>query len=128
MKASDEKLNQLLNRSVPVPPSNNLSQRIIANARIDSLALSEESVRAEEYLVAKENSVNKESLFKQIISSLIIPKPAYALACSMILGVLLGWQNSDMASIDSTLDNDMQATTIEEDLSSLFLAEVNYYE
>lgn len=108
MSVTDEKLDSLLKGFVPVPPSKNLAERIIAEA-----AASQVSARIES---------NKKSLFRQILNSLIIPQPAYALACSMLVGVLLGWQNSGV-EINTT-----QIVAVEEDLSSLFIAEVSYYE
>lgn len=116
MQTSDEKLNELLKRAAPIPANNNLAQRIILNANQNIHGYSEHG------------NGNAGSLFKQILSSFIIPKPAYALACSMLLGVLVGWQNSDVAGISLNLEESLTVTTIEEDLSSLFLAEVNYYE
>jgi hypothetical protein len=116
MQTSDEKLNELLKRAAPIPANNNLAQRIILNANQNIHGYSEYG------------NGNAGSLFKQILNSFIIPKPAYALACSMLLGVLVGWQNSDVAGISLNLEESLTVTTIEEDLSSLFLAEVNYYE
>jgi hypothetical protein len=110
MNISDEKLDQLLKSAIPIPPSSNLAERIIAQA-------------ATAPMVTKVDS-NKKSLFKQILHSFILPKPAYALACSMLVGVLLGWQ-------DSALDvntNTIQLASIDEELSSLFIAEYNFYE
>jgi hypothetical protein len=107
---SDEKLNQLLNSSLPVPVSSNLAQRIILEAK----------TQPEFKVTAK----FEETFVKQFFRSFIFPKPAYALACSMLMGVLLGWQNPEF--IFNTLpvadiDND-------NDLSSLFLSEVNFDE
>ena len=116
MQTSDEQLNELLKRAAPIPANNNLAQRIILNAEKNIHGYSEST------------NGNADSLFKQILNSFIIPKPAYALACSMLLGVLVGWQNSDVAGISLNLEESRVVTTIEEDLSSLFLAEVNYYE
>ncbi len=116
MQTSDEQLNELLKRAAPIPANNNLAQRIILNAEKNIHGYSEST------------NGNADSLFKQILNSFIIPKPAYALACSMLLGVLVGWQNSDVAGISLNLEESLTVTTIEEDLSSLFLAEVNYYE
>lgn len=128
MNTSDEKLNQLLNSVKPVPPRRDLAQRIIAQSNIEMSQLSS----------IKEQGANKDGFLKQILHSFIIPKPAYALACSMLLGLLLGWQNSDMTQFNYSLDIDgsmsgeienvLHTTSVEEDLSSLFLAEVNYYE
>lgn len=116
MQTSDEQLNELLKRAAPIPANNNLAQRIILNANQNIHGYSEHG------------NGNADSLFKQILNSFIIPKPAYALACSMLLGVLVGWQNSDVTGISLNLEESLTVTTIEEDLSSLFLAEVNYYE
>lgn len=116
MQTTDEQLNELLKRAAPIPVNNNLAQRIILSAEKNIYGYSE-----------NENG-NAVSLFKQILNSFMIPKPAYALACSMLLGVLVGWQNSDVAGINLNLEESLTVTTIEEDLSSLFLAEVNYYE
>lgn len=130
MQASDEKLNQLLS-SVVAPTSRNLdlAQRIISIS-------SEEMNTSGTQSNISEISINKEGLFTQILHSFIFPKPAYALACSMMLGILLGWHNSDIAQLaigfnissDGEIENALQMTSVEEDLSSLFLAEVNYYE
>ena len=116
MQTSDEQLNELLKRAAPIPVNNNLAQRIILSADKNMHGYSENE------------KGNAGSLFKQILNSFMIPKPAYALACSMLLGVLVGWQNSDVAGISLNLGESLAVTTIEEDLSSLFLAEVNYYE
>jgi hypothetical protein len=110
MNNSDEQLNQLLNRVTPVPPSSNLAERIIAQARI------------EPELSASETARETEGFFKQMMRNFILPKPAYALACSMLLGVFLGWQNTDVS------DGFTQSSSIDDDISSLFIAEVNYYE
>jgi hypothetical protein len=110
MNINDEKLDQLLKGGVPVPPSSNLADRIIAQAATSQITAKIEG--------------SKQSLFKQILNSFIIPKPAYALAFSMLVGVLLGWQ-------DSALDvnaNTIQLASIDEGLSSLFITEVNFYE
>ncbi|MBL4798868.1 MAG: hypothetical protein JKY50_15735 [Oleispira sp.] len=106
MNSSDEKLNQLLNSVAPVPSNSNLAERIIAQAEIPDI------------------NVNKESFLKQVLRSLIFPKPAYALACSMLVGVLLGWQNPEV----NTNINTIQVASADEELSSLFLAEVNFDE
>jgi hypothetical protein len=108
MNKSDEKLNQLLNSSKPVPASSNLAQRIIFEAKPQS-----------EFKVTAEYD---ENFIKQFLSSFIFPKPAYALACSMLIGMLLGWQNPDFSL------NTLPLVDIDNDLSSLFLAEVNFYE
>lgn len=110
MNNSDEQLNQLLNSVTPVPPSSNLAERIIAQARID--------VESN----AREAAPETEGFFKQMMRNFILPKPAYALACSMLLGVLLGWQNTDVS------EGLTQMSSFDDDISSLFIAEVNYYE
>jgi hypothetical protein len=108
MNKSDEKLNQLLNSSPPVLASPSLAQRIIAEAKAQS--------------ELKVTVVYEETFIKQFLHSFIFPKPAYALACSMLVGVLLGWQNPEF-----TL-NTLPVADIDNDLSSLFLAEVNFDE
>jgi hypothetical protein len=128
MKTSDDRLNQLLSGVKPVPPNVGLAQRIIAQSSIEASTPS--NIQAS----AKHQGVNKDGLFKQVLHTFIFPKPAYALACSMLVGILLGWQNSDMTELDTgfgldgEIESALQITSIEEDLSSLFLAEVNYYE
>jgi hypothetical protein len=114
MNRSDEKLNQLLKSVKVVPPRSNLAERIIAQAQ----PLSKNQPEPNTQIL----SVNKESFIKQILRSLVFPKPAYALACSMLVGVLVGWQNPDVNT------NTMQVASTDEELSSLFLAEVNFYE
>jgi hypothetical protein len=104
MKTSDEKLNQLLNSATRVPPSPTLANRIIAQASLQNMP------------------ANEENFIKQLIRNLIFPKPAYALACSMLVGVLLGWQNPDFNM------STMQVSAVDDDISSLFLAEVNFDE
>lgn len=100
MKNDDEQLDQLLN-SLPVPPmSSHLNPRILAAAKVD------DSVSA--------------GLFSQLLRNLMIPKPNYALACSMLLGILLGWQVTSALSVESI--------PVDEEISSLFLAEVSFYE
>lgn len=106
MNNSDEQLNQLLNRVTPVPPSSNLAKRIIAQAQVETVL----------------NTRETESFFKQMMRNFILPKPAYALACSMLLGVFLGWQNTDIS------DELTQMSSVGDDISSIFIAEVNYYE
>tara|TARA_R110001583_G_scaffold95950_4_gene240023 strand:+ start:675 stop:1067 length:393 start_codon:yes stop_codon:yes gene_type:complete len=130
MKTSDEKLNQLLRSAAPVPQNLGLAQRII------SKSIQEASTKA----CNESKAINKESLLKQIINSFIIPKPGYALACSMLVGILFGWQSnaiteavvtSNIASelgINLRDESTLQTASVEEDLNSLFLAEVNYYE
>jgi len=110
MNKSDEKLNQLLNDIQPVPSNPNLAQRIIIEARVQSKV--KPSIKI----------LSEEAFFKQFLHSLIFPKPGYALACSMLVGVLLGWQNPEFNM------NTIQVTSVDEDISSLFLAEVNFYE
>ena len=110
MTISDEHLDQLLKTAIPIPPNPNLAERIIAQAATVPVTVSLES--------------HDDSLFKQILRALIIPKPVYVLACSMLLGVLLGWQNTEL---DMNI-NPIQIASAEEDLSSVFIAEVNYYE
>ena len=96
----DEQLDQLLN-SLSVPPINSqLKQNIIEQT--------------------KESGSVSQSVFRQLINSLMIPKPSYALACSMLLGILLGWQVMSELTVDSY--------STEEEISSLFLAEVSFYE
>ena len=105
----DEQLEQLLARVPPVPCRSNFAASIIANADPNY------------HLPIKEDS-----FIQQILRSFIFPKPAYALACSMLIGVFLGWQSTEMAEL-TVVASDNQTLSIE-DLSSLFLAEVNYYE
>lgn len=118
MKNSDEKLNQLLKGVSPASPRIELAQQIIAQADPKYHIKNQQNIKSSE-----------ESIFKQIIRGLIFPKPAYALACSMLVGVLLGWQSPELTglSIDNNV-NVASAISVEEDLSSLFLAEVSYYE
>jgi hypothetical protein len=110
MSISDEKLDQLLKSVKPVPPSSNLAERIIAQATISTVAVRLES--------------RNKSLFKQLLNSFIVPKPAFALACSMVVGVLLGWQTSELEMNINTI----QLASMDEDLSSLFITEVNFYD
>lgn len=115
MKNSDEKLNQLLKSEGSISPRIDLAQRIIAQAD------------PQYHVHAKGIAVSpQEGIFKQIIRNLIFPKPVYALACSMLLGMLLGWQSPEL--IGFGLESNLSVTSVEEDLSSLFLAEVSYYE
>jgi hypothetical protein len=116
MNRSDEKLNQLLDRATLIPPSSNLAERIIAQAQ----PLSQQ--HSQPQLTIKTAYLKEEGFIKQILCSLIFPKPAYALACSMLVGVLLGWQNPEANT------NTIQLMTADEELSSLFLAEVNFDE
>lgn len=100
MKNDDEQLDQLLN-SLSVPSmSPQLNTRIIAQA--------------------KGGGIVQQGLFHQLFNSLMIPKPSYALACSLLFGMVLGWQVTSIFSIESI--------PVEEDLSSLFVAEVSFYE
>jgi hypothetical protein len=108
MNKSDEKLNLLLNGTQPVPSSPNLAQRIIIEAKVQSKV--------------ETQALSEETFLKQFLQSLIFPKPVYALACSMLVGVLLGWQNPEFNM------NTIQVTSVDEDLSSLFLAEVSFDE
>lgn len=107
---NDDQLQQLLQRVLPVNSRSDLAARIIAKADPHYYRLKKES-----------------SLLEQIMRSFIFPKPAYAFACSMLIGLLLGWQTSEMTELPMMVA-DIPAVSIEEDLSSLFLAEVNYYE
>lgn len=96
----DEQLDQLLN-SLSVPPINSqLKQNIIEQT--------------------KESGRVSQSVIRQLINNLMIPKPSYALACSMLLGILLGWQVMSELTVESY--------STEEEISSLFLAEVSFYE
>lgn len=100
MNNDNEQLDQLLN-SLPVPPmSSHLNQRILAAAKVD------DGIPV--------------GLFSQLFGNLMIPKPNYALACSMLFGILLGWQVTSELSVDSI--------PVDEEISSLFLAEVSFYE
>ena len=108
MKSSDDELNQLLNE-VKVPPAgSNLAERIIMQARPPSHLQTE--------------SVNEGGFLKQIVAALAFPKPSYALACSMLIGVLVGWQNPDVNT------NAVQTISANEELTSLFLAEITFAE
>lgn len=118
MQHSDEKLNQLLMGVSTVSPRIDLAQRIIEQADPQYHAHTQQPAKSFE-----------ESTFKQIIRSLIFPKPAYALACSMLVGVLLGWQSPELTGLSIENNVNVASTiSVEEDLSSLFLAEVSYYE
>lgn len=117
MQSSDEKLEQLLKRVNPVSSRIDLAQRIIA--------------QADPYYHAQmqvEQSVNggEENIFKQIMRRFIFPKPAYALAFSMFMGIVLGWQSLEL--VNTNADVNLQLSSVEEDISSLFLSEVSYYE
>lgn len=129
MKTSDEKLDQILKSGNTIPfgnPDNHtvrcadsrvsLAQRIIAQA---DPHFHDQTQRAMPVEV-------EESIVKQVIRRFIFPKPAYALAFSMVIGVLLGWQNPDVAN--PSVENGLQVASIDEDLSRLFLSEVVYYE
>ena len=109
MNTSDKELNQLLNSARVMPASSNLAERIIAQA--DPLPQQNSSFKTAE-----------EGFIKQVLRSLVFPKPAYALACSMLVGILVGWQNPDSNV------NIIQVASADEELSSLFLAEVNFDE
>jgi hypothetical protein len=108
MNNSDEKLNQLLNSSPPVPVISNLAQRIISEAKTQS-----------EFKVSVQH---EDTFIKQVLRSFIFPKPVYALACSMLMGMVLGWQNPALTS------DTLSVADFDDDLSGLFLAEVNFYE
>lgn len=109
MNTSDKELNQLLNSVAVKPASSNLAERIIAQAQ--PLSHQQSSFQTAD-----------ESFIRQILRSLVFPKPAYALACSMLVGILVGWQNPDSNV------NIIQVASADEELSSLFLAEVNFDE
>ncbi len=100
MENDDEQLDQLL-KSLPVPPmSPKLTQKILEQTKVTDDA--------------------PQGLFRQLFDNLMIPKPSFALACSMLVGILLGWQVTSTLSIDSI--------PVEDEISSLFLAEVSLYE
>lgn len=118
MNKSDEKLDQLLKSATLIPANANLAERIIAESKRDAIAKP----------LLQKSGLGKEGLIKQVLQNLIFPKPAFALAFSMLIGVFVGWQTPDFnISIDAT-NNTVQLTSVNEELSSLFLAEVNYYE
>ncbi|MFT6114112.1 MAG: hypothetical protein ACJA10_001050 [Oleispira sp.] len=108
MKTGDEKLNQLLNSVKSAAPNANLAQRIIVKARSQP--------------DGEVVDMGEETFFKQFFHSFIFPKPVYALACSMLVGILLGWQNPEFNA--STIP----VTPVDNSFSSLFLAEVNFDE
>jgi hypothetical protein len=108
MKTGDEKLNQLLNSVKPTRPSTDLAQRIIVKARS----------QADCEVVG----VSEETFFEQFFHSFIFPKPLYAIACSMLVGILLGWQNPELSV------STVSVTSVDNSVSSLFLAEVNFNE
>lgn len=70
----DTDLNTMLNkRSVP-PPSSNLASRIMEAAR------------------AEHKTPLIQSILRDIADMLILPKPAYALAACLVIGLVLGMQ------------------------------------
>jgi hypothetical protein len=121
MKNSDETLNQLLKSAGPVSPRRDFAQHIIAQADPQFHVQNQVEIQTPE-----------DNIFKQIIRGLIFPKPGYALACSMLVGILLGWQSPELTELATgALTNTniaINPATVEEDLSRLFLAEVSYYE
>ena len=124
MNKSDEKLDQLLKSATLIPANANLAERIIAESKRDAIAKP----------LLQKSGLGKEGLIKQVLQNLIFPKPAFSLACSMLIGILLGWQSPDITGLITGVDfeNNTNITTtamsVEEDLSRLFLAEVSYYE
>lgn len=110
MSTGDEKLNQLLNTATVVAPNTDLAERIIHAAKISS-----------SLETSSEKDLVQESFMQQFLQSFILPKPAYALACSLLLGVLIGWQSSDS-------NTDSVVVAADTEFSSIFLAEVNFYE
>ena len=109
MNKSDEKLDQLLKSATLIPANANLAERIIAESKRDAIAKP----------LLQKSGLGKEGLIKQVLQNL---------AFSMLIGVFVGWQTPDFnISIDAT-NNTVQLTSVNEELSSLFLAEVNYYE
>ena len=100
MNNDDVQLEQLLNSLEVVQPSTHLSERIITQARLSEPL--------------------PESVFRQIWNGLVIPRPSYALAFSLLLGVLVGWQSPSMLNAEQSL--------IEDELNNLFYAEVSLYE
>lgn len=125
MKNSDEKLNQLLKSVGPVSSRRDFAQQIIAQADPQYHLQSQSRVQLQ-----ADKEIPEENILQQIIRGLIFPKPAYALACSMLIGVLLGWQSPELTGVNFESNTNMTTTTmtVEEDLSRLFLAEVSYYE
>lgn len=111
MHSSDEKLNQLLSSAAVVPSSADFSERIIAESKRHHI-----------------KTTHKEGIFGQILRSLIFPKPAYVFACSMLLGVMVGWQNPSVNMTSNTIQDIPRITFFDEELSNLFVAEVSYYE
>lgn len=118
MNRSDEKLEQLLHSATFIPPSTNLAQRIIAESK-------QQPITEPEF---QRKTLHKEGFIKQILRDLIFPKPAYALACSMLVGILVGWQNPGFNMSTDATGTNIQIASADEELSSLFLAEVNFYE
>ena len=108
MKNSDDELNQLLNDVKVIPPGSNLAERIIMQAQPPSHLKTED--------------VNEGGFLTQILNSFVFPRPGYALACSMLIGVLVGWQNPDVNG------NTVQEFSADEELTSLFLAEMMFSE
>lgn len=131
MQSSDEKLNQLLKSVGPVSSRKDFAQQIITQA--DPHYHVQPQIQSQ-----ADKKYPEENILKQIIRGLIFPKPAYALACSMLVGILLGWQSPELTGlaknaamgIDIEGNTNLATTTmsVEEDLSRLFLAEVSYYE
>lgn len=117
MQGSDEKLDQLLKSANPVSPRIDLAQRIITKA--DPYYHSH--VQLEQSLHAGE-----ENIFKQVMRRFIFPRPVYALTFSMLVGLLLGWQTLEL--VNTSADINFQLSSVEDDISSLFLSEVSYYE
>jgi hypothetical protein len=108
MKTGDEKLNQLLNSVKPNRPSADLALRIIVKARSQQ--------RCDEV------GVSDETFIEQVFHSFVFPKPLYAIACSMLVGILLGWQNPELNV------STMSVTSVDNSVSSLFLAEIDFNE
>lgn len=118
MNKSDDKLDQLLNSATPIPASTNLAERIIAESKRDALVKPQ----------LQKRELGKKGIINQVLQNLIFPKPAFSLACSMLIGIFVGWQTPDFnRGIDNT-SNAVQLMSVDEELSSLFVAEVNYYE
>ena len=81
----NDDLNKILNRQRIIPPSTNLSARIIA-----AVAIKKET----HFWIIVMEEVN---------AMFFIPRPTYALAFSLIIGVVLGLQN-EMVQILSATD------------------------